>query len=453
MKTFLLFSVSLILAPSIFAQSSTVSWTKTYQTMDGFGASTGYAERNPNLSGPQADCFFSVANGSCSSGTSIGMEWIRIQDDGGSTAADLPTLQLAYARGAKVFLSFNGSELTSSNYSSQASYMVSKIQYLQSNGMKISAVSPMNEPQNTDTTPAALDTFVATYLAPAMASAGLSIPLVLGESANWFITDYVTPCINDASCNPYVSIVAGHPYAYGAGSIGVDGFTNGFNCCVDYVANPLPSSTSGKRIWQTEVNGGFHGPCTNDPGIASYDPSMSDALVYAHNIHDFLTVVGGSAWMYWNLQAETSHALPDCNDGLTDSNFNPARRFYAIGNWSKFVRSGWVRIDATANPASGIYITAFKETSSGDFAVVAINGSTSSVNVKFSLSGFPSVTSVTPTLTSASVNLTDQTNIAVSSDAFSYSLPASSVITFHGSASSSSSSNPNPPTALTVAVH
>jgi glucuronoarabinoxylan endo-1,4-beta-xylanase len=456
MKTFLVLSLSLILAPLIFAQSATVFWTKTDQTMDGFGASTGFEERNPNLTEPQADCFFSVTNGSCASGTSIGMEWVKVQDNGVSNSApDLPTLQFAVARGAKVDLGFNGPQLTSSNFSSQASYMVGKILYFQSNGVPISAVGVMNEPQNSGTTAANLDTFVASNLHPLMVSNGLgNIPLVLGESADWFITDYVTPCLNDTNCTKYVPIVAGHPYHYpGDGLMGVDGFKNGFNCCIDYAVYPPPSSASGKRIWQTEVNGGFGPSCPNDPGIAGYDGSMADALVYAHNIHDFLTVVGGSAWMYWNLQAETSHALPDCNDGITDSNFNPAHRFYAIGNWSKFVRSGWVRIDATTSPAPGIYISAFKETSSGDFAIVAVNQNASSANVDFSLSGFPSVTTVIPTLTSASVNLIDQANVAVSSGAFSYSLPASSVITFHGTASSGSTSSLNPPTGLSAFVH
>jgi glucuronoarabinoxylan endo-1,4-beta-xylanase len=129
------------------------------------------------------------------------------------------------------------------------------------------------------------------------------------------------------------------------------------------------------------------------------------------------------------------------------------QRFYAVGNWAKFVRPGWVRIDATANPAPGIYITAFKETSSGKFAIVAINQNSSPANVDFSLSGFLSLTSVTPTLTSANVNLVDQANANVSSDAFTYLLPATSVVTFHGTASSSASKAPAPPTNLTVSVH
>lgn len=450
MKLFIVGFLALIIAPSVFPQSATVTWTKTYQTIDGFGASTGYQERNPNLSAAQADCFFSVTNGSCASGSSIGLEWVRIQDsEGGTNTPDLATLQLAVARGAKVFISFDfASGGAPGNFASMTEYIVAKIQYLNSNGVPVAYLSPANEPDTSLWTAAEFDQFISTSLAPGLAAANLSVPIVLGEDVHWFKNDWVTPCMNDSNCSSHVAVVAGHIY----GSSTIDGFPGGFLCCATYASTPVPSSAAAKRVWMTEANGGFSGPCASDSGLANYDPSMADALIYAHNIHDFFTVVGGSAWMFWNLQAESVWGPPNCNDGITDSNFNPAQRFYAIGNWSKFVRTGWVRIDATASPASGIYVTAFKETSSGNFAIVAINKNSSAGSVSFSLSGFPSVATVTPTLTSASVNLVDQANVTVSSGAFSYLLPASSVTTFRGAASSTSSSNPNPPTTLTLIV-
>jgi glucuronoarabinoxylan endo-1,4-beta-xylanase len=112
-----------------------------------------------------------------------------------------------------------------------------------------------------------------------------------------------------------------------------------------------------------------------------------------------------------------------------------------------------VRIDAAANPQSGVYISAFKDPVSAAFAIVAVNQNSTGVGMDFSLSGFPSVTSVTPTLTSATVDLADQTNTNVTGGAFSYSLPGMSVVTFHGVASSSSSQAPSPPTNLVVTVH
>jgi glucuronoarabinoxylan endo-1,4-beta-xylanase len=449
MKSLLLAFVVLTVTSSLLAQSATVTWTTTFQTMDGWGASTGYNERNTNLTPAQADCFFSVTTGSCITGN-IGLEYIRIQDNTiPASAPDLPTLLLAVARGTKVFLSFNGTELDSGSYASQAAYMVAKTQFFISQGVPIATISPMNEPVNSGTSAAALDTFIASYLQPALTAAGLSIPITLGEGVEWFTTDYVTPCMNDTNCKPFVTTVAGHDY--GTGSVDGFGFVGTEQCCSTYT--PPPSSAAGKKVWMTEVQGGFNGPCASDSGSSTFDSSMADALVWAHNIHDFLTVAGGSSWQYWNLAAETSHGLPDCNDGLTSSSYVPTQRYYAVGNWSKFVRNGWVRIDATASPASGIYVSAFKDTSSGNFAIVAINQNSSPSTVAFSLAAFPSVTSVTPTVTSASINLVDQVNATVSGGAFSFSLPATSVTTFRGTASATSPTIPLPPTNLTESVH
>jgi glucuronoarabinoxylan endo-1,4-beta-xylanase len=433
------------------AQTATINGSVTYQTIDGWGASTGFNERNNNLNSAEADCFFSTSNGACS-GNSIGLEWVRIQDNATpNSAPDLSTLQLAVARGAQVNLGFNPpSGLNSGNYASTASYDVAKIQYLQSNGVSISAVSPINEPLNTSTSAVEIDTFIASYLYPAMVSAGLSsIPIIAPEGGYWFRDDYITACMNDSNCGPHISIVAGHAYWTGAGSQGMDGFQNGYNCCVDYAAKPLPSSTSGKKIWQTEVNGGANGPCPDDTDIGIYDGSMNpDALTYAHNIHDFLTVVGGSAWFYWNLAAETANGTPapGCNDGLTDEHFNPAKRFYAIGNYSKFMRSGQVRISATANPQSNVYISAAKDPNTGAFEIVAINRNSGSVSQTFNITGL-SAASVIPYITDPNNNLATQTAISVSGNSFTATLAGTSVTTFV-----TSSSGPGAPSNLTGVI-
>lgn len=436
------------------AQTATINGSVTYQTIDGWGASTGYNERNNNLSTAQADCFFSTSNGSCS-GNSIGLEWIRVQDNATSSSApDLPTLQLAVARGAKVNLGFNPpSGLNSSNYASTAAYDVAKIQYLQSNGVTVSAVSPINEPLNTSTTAAQIDTFIASNLYPAMASAGLgSIPIIAPEGGYWFRDDYITACMNDSNCGPHVPIVAGHAYWTSVGNQGTDGFQYAYNCCADYSqssTNP-PASAAGKRIWQTEVNGGANGPCPDDTDIAIYDGSMNpDALTYAHNIHDFLTLVGGSAWFYWNLAGQTADGTPapGCNDGLTDENYNPAKRFYAIGNYSKFIRPGQVRISATANPQTNVYISAAKDPNTGAFEIVAINRNSGSVTQTFSLTGL-SAPSVTPYITDPNSNLDAQAALTVSNNSFTATLTASSVTTFVAS----SSSRPGAPSNLTGVI-
>jgi glucuronoarabinoxylan endo-1,4-beta-xylanase len=70
-------------------------------------------------------------------------------------------------------------------------------------------------------------------------------------------------------------------------------------------------------------------------------------------------------------------------------------RTYAIAQGAKFVRPGWVRIDATANPVSGVDVTDFKNPSTGAFAIVAVNQNASSSAINFPLTGFTPA-SVTP---------------------------------------------------------
>ena len=486
MRTTLIAVLVLLCASFASAQSTTVTWTNVHQTYDGFGGSTGYNERNQNMTAAVADCFFSNIDANCTAAAhSIGLEWIRIQDNAtANNTPDAATVQLAYARGAKVFLSFNGPQLYTGSYASQASYMVNKILYWQNtNGVPISTVSVQNEPGSAGTTPAAIDIFIASYLGPAMAAAGLgSIPIIPGEGADWFITDYITPCLTDSNCSKYVTTVAGHGYwqSNQSGTQLVDGMNNGYQCCVDYVANLPPPivntnvcvngsvpGTASKycNIWQTELHGGF-GPsstppiaaCVNDPTIAGYDGSITNAMIWAHNFHDFFTVMNGTGWQYWNLAAQTADGPPpDCNDGLTHAYTNsppyaPALRFYVVGNWSKYIQSGWVRIDSnpttaqqtsgTTNPPQGVYVTAWKNGSTGTlFTIVAVNTNTVAKTLTTTLSGFPSIGggTVTPIITSGSNNLAPQTPIAVTSNAFSYSLPANSVVTFTGAIGGSGS--------------
>ena len=174
--------------------------------------------------------------------------------------------------------------------------------------------------------------------------------------------------------------------------------------------------------------------------FVAFDPSISDALTWAYQIHQFMTVANATAWNWWAITLHygcDNSVLLSANTCSGGADQQP-KRLWAIGNWSKYVRPGWIRIGATANPTGGVYVSAFKQISSGNFAIVVINQNANPVSLGFSLSGFPSVSSVTPALTSATANLVDQANQSVSNSAFSYSLPATSIVTFHGTAGSSS---------------
>jgi len=107
---------------------------------------------------------------------------------------------------------------------------------------------------------------------------------------------------------------------------------------------------------------------------------------------------------------------------------NPSH--HAVGLFPSAPSPGWVRIGADANPAGGVYVSAYKNPQSGNFAIVAINQNGSNVSLNFSLNGF-AAGSVTPWITSASQDLAQQWPLGVGSG-FGTALPAQSTTTFVG---------------------
>ena len=458
-----------------FAESAaTIDWSSVQQTMDGWGGedwlngNTGY-----QFTPSQADMFFSPTAG-------IGLEYIRTQNfgcpDTGSCAVstsnvpDLVSLQEAAARGAKIQINlfppanlqytgtfYGGADpstdlcVDSSNWSAFATYTVNWIEMLNANRAPVSVLSVANEGNLTygstgngmgecHWTAAGLDGYISGYLGPALSSAGLlkSVQVMMPEGSGWFgtVANLASTCLNDSTCAQYVSIVAGHGYGVG----GVDGTDNGY-CCA--TATDPGSPITNKRIWMSEVNGGF--TYNSTAGLWNWDPSMADALIWAKNIHDYLTVAGVSGWEYWELaDCCTDITGAPLNDGLTDGKFNTSKRYYVVGQWSKFVRSGWHRV--AVDNSGPLLITAFQSPDGTQSAVVAVNNTASSSDQVLSV-GTEMGGSVVPWITSATQSLAQQSPVTVGGGTVSYTIPADSVVTFV------SNNSLAPPTGLTAVAH
>lgn len=491
--------ILLLLFPvALLAQTSTITWTTIHQTMDGFGAEdwcdgcgtfppgangTGYA-----FNSTQAAQFWSTSTG-------IGLEWIRTGNyacpETGSctvsttTVPNLSTLQGAVNNGAQVQLDFgsppaslkytnsfsgtgagaNGTCIPNANWSAYATFIIGWIQFLNANSVPVAVITVSNESNLSQAdslggcawTGAQLDSFISGTLGPALATANWTSPqsgppsIGLPQNSNWYGTDLYSACFSDTNCRKYVKYATGHGYTVGA----VDGTNTGY-CCITATAVPSSVSSSSPHIWMTEVNGGYNG-YNSSSGEWAWDATIADAMWTAHSIHDYLVVANASLWNYWELvdycatftgctpfPTNSGMAIPTATSGnIITGSLTFGKKYYAIGNWSKFVRSGWVRIDATTSTGgttpwatTGPFITAFKNSSTGQFAIVALNTSTSPMSQTFSLGGFPPVSTVTPVVTSASLNLATQSNVNTSGSSFSYSLPAQSIVTFTGTVSS-----------------
>jgi glucuronoarabinoxylan endo-1,4-beta-xylanase len=420
---------------------ATVDWGTVFQHIDGFGASSAW---DSTWTTSQADMFFSTNNGTGTSFdgktnfpfTGIGLSLLRNHIVPATTtlASATPTtvetsiMQLAQARGARVWSApwtpasgfksnggpnggnylGNGNNITNLNYASQlANYVVSMQNTYRVN---IYALSIQNEPDANVTYESAvwngtqIRDFV-TNLYSALAAKGVgSTKIILPESQNWAGNPSLwTPTMSDPNAAAAVGIVANHNYV-------------GNNVTGD-TSTPANLSVGGKAVWETEVSqiGG------------SYDGGIANAVYWAGRIHLFMTAAQANAWHYWWLVPSGTD-----NEALVDTNGIPAKRMYALGQFARFVRPDFYRINI-ANTSSA-QISAYKDSNSPKFAIVAINSGSTSVTQSFILSNVTGVSTVTPWMTTATMSLSNQTPVAVSGSTFSYTLPALSIVTFVGQA-------------------
>jgi O-glycosyl hydrolase len=183
-------------------------------------------------------------------------------------------------------------------------------------------------------------------------------------------------------------------------------------------ASPWPTSDfpKDKEVWMTEMAGvkwwAEQGPL-ND---------INDGVVVAKWIHSALVTGEASAWVWWWYPGQGD------NEGILAQGGADTKRHYTLGNFSKFVRPGYVRVNVSGPSPANVLLSAYS--GSNTVVIVAINSGTSTVSVPINVSGGTAPASCTPWLTSATANLVSQTAVSVSGGSFSASLPGPSVTTF-----------------------
>lgn len=145
--------------------------------------------------------------------------------------------------------------------------------------------------------------------------------------------------------------------------------------------------------------------------------TIAGVLQSAKSIHDSLYTANYNAYIHWYLKRAY---------GPLDASGNRSKRGAVYSQWSRAVRPGYVRVDSTGNPTSGVYVSAFK--GSGKFVIVVVNDSTSEKFQQFSVSG-ASMGTMTRWRTSATENLATIASVNGSSGSFGITLPAQSVTT------------------------
>jgi glucuronoarabinoxylan endo-1,4-beta-xylanase len=117
-----------------------------------------------------------------------------------------------------------------------------------------------------------------------------------------------------------------------------------------------------------------------------------------------------SAYVWWYIRRSY---------GPIDENGDVTKRGYVMSQFAKFVRPGYVRVDATASPQANVYVTAY--TSGSNLVIVAVNQNSSSQSVTFSLSG-GSCGSYTKYETSSSNSLSNMGSVSGTDTLDAYSI-------------------------------
>jgi glucuronoarabinoxylan endo-1,4-beta-xylanase len=371
-----------------------VDLTATKQSIRGFGASSAWCGTISTsiMNSLYKDLGYSILRVRIEEG--IGDAW-----SSGSFSAWAPELanaKNAVAGGAIVFASpwnppasmKSGGKLITSKYGDYAKYLLAYAKYFADNGAPLYAISIQNEPDYAADWTAWTATDLLNFLKEQGATLSASVKVMMPESFQ-FRHPMSDPSLNDATVASYISIIGGH--LYGAG-----------------IATYPLATNQGKELWQTEHY--FD------------DDTIGNVMKLGKEIHDCMVTASMNAYVYWWITWD---------NGLA-KNSTVFKRAYALGQFAKYIRPGYVRVDATASPATNVSVSAYKGTDK--VVIVAVNTGTAAVNQSFAVRG-GTVSQVSSWQTSASSNMAAGQAYDASGGSFTASLPGQSITTFVGSLS------------------
>ncbi|MEQ0558216.1 glycoside hydrolase [Amycolatopsis sp. NEAU-NG30] len=335
-----------------------------------------------------------------------------------------------------------GGDLKSGSTQAYAGYLADIVTHFRAEGVKINYVSPMNEPrvsfsdchqEGMHVAPGQRDDIVRA-VGQTLASRAPGTRVIADESdhVDKFLSE-VPQWAGQPGTAQYVAALAHHTYDFPPDST--------------LAKIPALARQYGKPTWATELC------CWNNPTNpaygAQYDPTITGGLGMASMMYRDFAVSGDSAFHWWTALSKVMGCNPagnaSCattingtgyNDGLIyyDPNFASngnqnlylTKRFYALGQYSKFVRPGSVRHAVTGAP-SGVQITATFLGGTWTLVVNNLNKSAQSVSVQLPSGG---LTATGAYRTSAGENLAAIGLPSVAGSTASLSLPAQSITTY-----------------------
>jgi O-glycosyl hydrolase len=286
-----------------------------------------------------------------------------------------------------------------------------------------------------------ISTFLNNYLAPTFQSNGVTAKIISPEAADWDYVEHSYPPQPLPSWNlgPYLSSPesTGSHFDIAAGHIYGGNRSQSFSTALG----------QGKKAWQTEwyfVNG--TNQWAQDGGLAA-----------AKVIHDSLSSGQVSTWNWWKLIDYGTDPLIQLMNNNGVYTYAPSKSFWALGNFSKFVRPGFVRISGSPASWGGLCCdvngtcsattctsdqtcpfsdpfcevvdaSAYKDPVSGEVVTVVVNAKKTAQSVIFAPTGGLTFGPVTPYITDGYVSsLYREPDVSLRN---AQTIPAESVVTF-----------------------
>ncbi|SNY25168.1 cellulose binding domain-containing protein [Paractinoplanes atraurantiacus] len=410
---------SILTATEASAAAANVNPSAPRQTIRGFGAMC-HAAWIGDLTAAQRDTAFGAGDGQ------LGFSILRIpvNENQSDWGRDLATAQRAVALGATVFASpwnppagmtetftrgsqTNAKRLKYSSYAAYARHLNDFTTYMRNNGVDLYAISVQNEPDYAETWTWWTAAEIVQFL---RANAGSISTRVIAPESFQYIKSMSDPILNDATALANVDIIGAHLYG--------TPYSN--------FSYPLfQQKGAGKELWMTEV----YYPNSSDSA-----DSWPGALDVGEHMHHAMVDAGFQAYVWWYLRRSYG---PMREDGRI------SKRGAVMAQFSRFVRPGYVRVDATANPATNVFVSAYR---GGDtVAIVAVNKNSSAVSQQFTLAGTAASGSVAAWLTDAGNNVARQSALSMANGSVTVTLPARSVMTLVTSVTGTTSPPPTTP--------
>lgn len=404
-KNLFLFTLCALASLATKAQTATVNLNSERQVIRGFGGMN-----HPIWIGDLTEEQRNVAFGNGPNQLGFTIVRIFVSENKDNWYREVETAKKAIEMGGIVFASpWNPpSEMTETftktgdddakrlrydKYADYAQWLNDFVTYMKDNGVDLYAISVQNEPDYahdwTWWTPAEMLRFMKE-------NAGSINCRVIAPESFSYLKNMSDPILNDPEALANMDILGAHLYGTSYG---------------DFSYPLFKQKGAGKELWMTEV---YH-PNSN----TNSQDLWPEALEVGYHIHNAMAEAEFQAYVWWYIRR---HYGPMREDGTI------SKRGFCMTHYSKFIRPGFVRIDATKNPTTDVYVSAYKK--GNDVVIVAINKSTSGKTITLS---YPAgnIPSWEKYVTSATKDLAKEENVT-SSTSFEITLDPQSITTLTG---------------------